>query len=249
MRKWCVVVLVLIVVFTACVYPASEFEQQDGIEIQDKSSYILLDPMSDTVKTCLLFYPGGLVDPEAYVSLMQLVALTGCRVIIVKATADLAIFNVNRAAKIVAEYNLIENWLIGGHSLGGVVAIKALVKDLDMFKGLVLMAAYPAEKDDLSDWDGAVLSLTAENDGLTTVDDIQKAKEQLPPEIEIESLDEFPIDNTTGQTVYFQIQGGNHSQFGDYGFQQNDRTPEISIDLQHQMISEAIIRLIHSNGW
>jgi hypothetical protein len=170
-------------------------------------------------------------------------------VIIIKATADLAIFNPKRAAKIVDDFPEIENWIIGGHSLGGVMAVKSVVENSTTYKGLVLFASYPASGDDLTEWGGSVFSISAENDGLSIPKDIEASKALLPPALVIDSLNKFPTLPTIGQSIFFEIKGGNHAQFGNYGIQKNDGEATISLEEQHAQIIKAISQYFKCNGW
>lgn len=238
-----------VILFIGCTYPAAEFDPVSEVEISVKGRYIQLEPLETEPSTCFVFYPGGLVDPEAYVSLMQQVAEKGYRVIILKATADLAIFNTKRASKVMEEFSDIDHWIVGGHSLGGVVAIKAIVDAPQKFDGLVLFAAYPAKKDDLSEWSGAALSVSAENDGLTLASDIENGKEQLAEAIVVDNLDSFPLDVTSGKTIYYEIPGGIHGQFGDYGVQKGDGIASITRQEQHDEIVRILELFFVANAW
>ena len=86
-------------------------------------------------------------------------------------------------------------------------------------EGLILLAAYPAESDDLSAISLNVLSIYAANDSFATLEDIEKSKKLLPK-----------------NTVWHKIEGGNHSQFGYYGFQRGDEKADITREKQQQEI-------------
>lgn len=45
-------------------------------------------------------------------------------------------------------------------------------------------------------------------------------------------------------TEFFQIEGGNHSEFGDYGLQKKDKAATISARQQNQAIVQAISQFI-----
>lgn len=241
--------LMLAIIFVACSSDATDFELNSNVDQTVEKKYILIEPQAEITSTCFIFYPGGLVEPAAYVSLLQNIAEAGHRVIILKATADLAIFNINRASKIVEDFPEVEHWIIGGHSLGGVVAIKAILKDLETYSGLVLLASYPSDKDDLSDWDGAVLSISAENDLLTSASDIKNTESLLPESFYLKTFAEFPITSTENRTIYYEIAGGNHAQFGDYGPQKDDGESNITMDEQHTEIISLMKLFFKSNAW
>jgi len=245
--KWGI--LIIVIITTGCSYQSAEFETIDEIQVTENRKYILIESTSIEPTACFLFYPGGLVEPDSYQNPLQELAKYGVKVVILKATADLAIFNIKRAIKVKQEFNDVDNWIIGGHSLGGVVAAKAIKNDPAEFDGLILMAAYPDTKDDLSEWDGAVLSISAENDNLTTNADIDSSKLLLPEAIVISDLEGYPSEITIGKTVFYEINGGNHAQFGDYGIQKKDGTATITKETQHEKIIESIQLFLERNKW
>lgn len=234
----------LLVILASCSYKAIENEGFESVLIEEKNAHYFIDPEQDWKSTGIVFYPGGLVEADAYISMLKNLAESGYPVVLLKATADLAIFNVNRASKAIENYPSVDQWVVGGHSLGGVVAAKAVMKNPDLFSGLVFMASYPAGGDDLSAWEGAVLSLYGENDEVTTVEDIKNNKHLLPEE---KDVDGEIIEDSFAYTIYHQIDGGNHSQFGDYGFQKGDGEATITVNEQHEEIVSVILNFLSVN--
>jgi dienelactone hydrolase len=182
------------------------------------------DPMP---KTGLIFYPGGHVDARSYAPLAHAIAEENYLVVIAKMPFNLAVFNKNAALKIIEENPLVENWVIGGHSLGGAMAASLVYDEPELFKGLVLLASYPPENNDLSTVNIDVVTIYASNDLLATPDKIDASLDLLPPD-----------------TVSVLIEGGNHAQFGYYGVQGGDGEPEISLDQQQTITLIAITRLL-----
>lgn len=75
-----------------------------------------------------------------------------------------------------------------------------------------------------------MLSIYGEQDGLSTLEDIEKSRLQ------------FSRDAT-----FVEIKGGNHAQFGLYGDQKGDGQAEIEpLEQQHQVI-EALTKWINEN--
>jgi dienelactone hydrolase len=186
---------------------------------------------SETLDTGFIFYPGGHVDPRSYSGVAHQIADQGYLVIIPKMPFNLAVIDKRAAVKIIADYPEIDNWVIGGHSLGGAMAASLVYDEPEMFKGLVLMAAYPPKNNNISSLDLHVTVLYGSNDQIAT-----------PSEIE-QSLRLLPFD---AQEIL--IEGGNHAQFGDYGVQNGDGAATIRPDEQQRIIIEAIInslRLVH----
>ncbi|HNY37523.1 MAG TPA: alpha/beta hydrolase, partial [Petrotogaceae bacterium] len=119
------------------------------------------------------------------------------------------------------------DWYIAGHSLGGAMACSFVKNSAEDIAGLILLASYPAQGDDLSSNDLDVLSIYASNDGLATVQKIDSTKRLLPP-----------------QTVYYCIQGGNHTQFGWYLTQDGDGQADISRQQQQDELLSSILKFI-----
>lgn len=235
---------------TACSYLPEEVNWISGVEVDETPDYISLKPTMVTgSKTGLLFYPGGLVDPHAYIPTLQGIAVEGYTIVIVKVTANLAITNANKAAACKAAFPEIEQWVLSGHSLGGAVTCIDIHNEPSQYVGAVLMASYTNENADLADWDGAVLSLYGELDGLATPETIQENESLLPTGINIEQLTNMPSNPTRGQTIYHQINGGNHAQFGSYGAQSGDGVASITPTEQHTEIVDYIRAFFNANNW
>lgn len=226
----------------------TDTDTRTDVTITKHTRYIQIEPVNEAPKTCFIFFPGAMIEPADYIDPLQLIAANGYRVLILKPTMGVAILNVNLAIKVMGDFDDIDNWIVGGHSLGGVAAVKAIVNDTSAFDGLILMASYPDTKDDLSSWAGAALSISAENDGLTTAEDIQQSKALLPEALVVENLADFPTTATIGQTIFYEIQGGNHAQFGSYGEQKNDGVATISEAEQHEMIKTLVTRFLDINN-
>jgi len=233
MKKYIVIKLLLIgllvCVFNACSYLPEPHDVASVFSISETDQYIQIKH-GDNIETGIIFYPGGLVDAHAYiptltsgnmVSLNQKEALQS---FIIKMPANLAVFNPQAAVQIVSDNPNIKQWYIAGHSLGGAMACTAVNKNKEHFKGLILMAAYPAANVNLSNWTGKVLSLRGSNDGLTSQQDIDDTKAQLPDD-----------------TEYTIIEGGNHAGFAQYGEQKNDGINELGTTSQIDLTITAIL--------
>lgn len=103
--------------------------------------------------------------------------------------------------------------MIGGHSLGGVMASRYANKNHSdsHLKGVFFMASYPDKKGTLKESAVPVLSITATKDKVLNQKAYEEAKQYLPE-----------------RTEYVSINGGNHGGFGSYGEQKGDGESEIS---------------------
>jgi len=235
----------ILIVCISCSYLPSDPEYLELDNYRETTEYIILSAENPQTESAFLFLPGGFVDAHAYVSVMQKVADKGISVIIPKFSANLGMTELTKPSKIIEDMPAIKRWYTGGHSLGGIVAQISVFNHPELFEGLVFLGVYPAENYSLSDWTRNVLSIYSSNDGLSTVSKIESTKELLPEEFNlspIEILDTLHLNEPS--TLFYLIQGGNHSQFGNYGLQNNDHVADITREEQHATVSDAIVKFI-----
>lgn len=199
-------------------------ESDEWVTISEGQYWLQFSPTNLTPNTGLVFYPGGRVDYRAYSPLLREIAKGGYSVFLVKMPLSLAVLGADRADAVLAANPEITTWYIGGHSLGGAMAASYVYNNPVGMQGLVLWAAYPAENNDLSESGFPVLSIIANRDGLAT---LEKLKVAAPL---------FPAD-----TMWVEIDGGNHAQFGSYGPQNGDLEATISAEEQHHQIVNATL--------
>jgi len=199
-------------------------ESDEKVTVTEGKYWLEFAPANRTPNTGLIFYPGGRVDYRAYSPLMRAIANGGNSVFLVKMPLSLAVFGVNRADALIEAYPDITTWYIGGHSLGGAMAASYVYNNPVGIQGLVLWAAYPAENNDLSSSGFPVLSIIANRDGLATLEDYKAAAPYLPAD-----------------TMWVEIDGGNHAQFGNYGPQNGDLEATISAEEQQRQIVNATL--------
>lgn len=158
---------------------------------------------SKGASTGIIFYPGGKVEHLAYEPLVMECAKYGYLCAVVDMPFNLAVFDVDRASLVLDKYPEIENWYIGGHSLGGAMAASYVSKNSDIFSGLILLGAYSTS--DLSKTSLKVISIYGSEDKVLNMDKYNKNKKNLP--------------SSFSEKV---IPGGCHSNFGMYGKQSGD---------------------------
>ncbi len=111
--------------------------------------------------------------------------------------------------------------------MGGAMAARFADGNPDLIDGLVLLAAYPPKDDNLADDDLEVLSIYGSRDNVLDKDKLNDRKDLLPPDAD-----------------FFDIVGGNHAQFGDYGKQKGDGIASISREEQQNVTVEKIVDLL-----
>ena len=193
-----------------------------------ETNRIIFTP-KETPDTGFIFYPGGHVDPRSYSSIAHQIADEGYLVIIPKMPFNLAVMNKRAAVKMISDYSEIDKWMIGGHSLGGAMAASLVFDEPEMFKGLVLLAAYPPQNNNISDLDLYMTIVYGSLDQLTTQSEIE------------ESLTLLPRD-----TEKILIEGGNHAQFGQYGTQKGDGIATIEPVEQEKIVIAAILNTLRA---
>lgn len=190
--------------------------------IQCENGNYVFEP--EEIKGGYIFYPGGKVEHTAYVPLMKTLASEGILCVLVEMPFHLAVFDMNAADGILQQYPQIENWYIGGHSLGGAMAASYVSECAELFDGVVLLGAYSTA--DLTETNLKVLSIYGSEDMVMNREKYESEKINLP-----EDFTEMVID------------GGCHGYFGMYGMQDGDGIPRITNEMQILLTAEAIIAL------
>jgi hypothetical protein len=201
--------------------------QSDSQVRVETKPWLIFRPVAEEPIVGLILYPGGRVDPRAYVPAARAIAAEGYLVVIVPMPLNLAFFGPNRAAEVLTAFPEVERWAIGGHSLGGAMAARFAYRQPSAVQGLVLWASYPSASDDLSARELAVVSIYGTHDGLATEEEIAASRPLLPAE-----------------TRWVAIVGGNHAQFGWYGPQRGDSSATISREAQQQEVVAATLTLL-----
>ncbi len=217
------VVIVLIVggfyIYVSDYYRADEtaLAVKQGGNLSVVGNLTVLSP-SQPSDTALIFYPGGKVEHTAYLPLLDALRQNNITCILVEMPFNLAVFNADAADGVYEKFPEIDNWFIGGHSLGGAMASSYFGKNLQKAQGLILLGAY----------------IYGDADPNRTLivygtEDVQLDVSQINP-------DAGPV---------WVIQGGNHAQFGNYGAQHGDGTAKISAKEQQDIAVNEILGFIN----
>ena len=203
--------------------------ESDGLVMVSREPWLTFSPINSEMKTGLIFYPGGRIDPRGYASILHEIALEGYLVVVPRMPINMAVFNPNIADDIMDDHPEIDHWVIAGHSVGGVMAAQYAVENQENIDGLILWASYPTESSDLSDTNIPVVSIYASLDSRVNEDNIGDRKHLLPAE-----------------TRYIRIEGGDHHQFGAYEIDPEEHLAVISRGEQHEEILKATLALLSS---
>lgn len=195
-----------------------------GHGVQREDGRLVFRPSSATDRG-LIYYPGGLVDPEAYAVTAQGIADAGYLVVIPKMPLNLAFTGINRADGIQADFPEIGSWVIGGHSLGGVMAAEYAKNHVERIAGLIMFASYPANNEDFAEFPLPILTIVGSED---------------PGAPKQEAFADALGDSATRVV----IEGGNHRQYADYSFQKDDGIATISAAEQQAAIIAATVQFM-----
>lgn len=210
------ILLAVSVVYMVTYYPADQeahaaMESDEKVTVSKEDYGWLFDgPSEDDV---LIFYGGAKVEEIAYAPLLHDLAEQGMDVCLLKLPIRFALFATDKADEVIKRYHYKE-YYVGGHSLGGLVAGMYTNRTDAEISGLVLLASYLNEP--VSD-DMYVISVFGTQDRILQTIKVVTGRKDI-----------------SGIYNEMIIEGGNHSQFGNYGKQANDGDPTISWEQQQQ---------------
>ena len=173
----------------------------------------------------LIFYPGASIEPSAYSSIMTLLAERGVDGVIIKMLANMAILGQSKADDVYKNYPSYKKFYLAGHSMGGAMIANYAAKTSNQVDGLFMLAAYPTEN--LTAAEYPILFIYGSNDGVVNRDKLATG-----------------LTLTPASAVNYEIPGGNHAYFGDYGEQKNDGTATISHEQQQKITVREILKLV-----
>lgn len=245
-RVWITVGLTATAVFVAwslAAYRASAFAtsaaQGDGaVQVSRTDGVWTFAPRrtaaSDRV---LVFFPGALVDPRAYAPLAQHVARKGFRALIIELPRRGAFGGAEspglrlRIQRTFAGLDDSASVILAGHSRGAVVASTVAAERRHAIDGLVLIGSSHPRDVDLSRLAIPVTKIVGTRDGLASPDEVRQNAHLLP-----------------AHTRWIWIEGGNHSQFGWYGFQPMDQRARIPAAQQRNIMAQGVLDLLQDRG-
>ena len=201
-----------------------------SVEVSHRENHWMFAPRNGNPGVGLIFYAGALVDPVAYAPLARAVAERGYPVVLVALPRRAAFGGAEGAAPLARGINAtlsfpdVKRWVVAGHSRGGEVAARLARTNAGSLAGLVLIGTSHPRDFSLANSPLAVTQIYGSRDTVADPEKVQDARRNLPP-----------------GTREVRIEGGNHSQFGYYGFQPGDWTAQISREEQQRITVAAIV--------
>lgn len=234
-RKIWICLLCVALLFSACAIYVGDYYRADDVAIeafgipstveQRRVSRNRIDFVPEDAVAGIVFYPGGKVEYTAYVPLMRALAERGILCVLLKMPFNLAVLDMNAADGVRESYSDVEQWYIGGHSLGGSMAAYHVAANADQWRGLLLLGSYSSKT--LSDLNLRVLSIYGSEDRVMNREKYDSCKSNLP---------------TSFKEII--VEGGCHAYFGVYGAQRGDGTPTISAEEQIRQTASYIAEFI-----
>lgn len=232
-KRVILIIIIIIVVLLAAmmIYLGRYYHADaDAIEALDSDEQVTVTEISEGYlfdgpgeDAAVVFYPGGKVEEESYAPLLQQLAAQGIDAFLLEMPFRLAVFDMDAADDVVGDYDY-DQWVMAGHSLGGVAAASYASEHADEVDGLVLLASYPTE----------------EISEQTKMLSIYGSEDQV---LNMESYDESR-NLWSAQTEEVVIEGGNHAQYGNYGEQKGDGEATVSAEEQQEETVQQILEML-----
>lgn len=205
-----------------------------AVTVAHADGYWTFDPASPS-SSGLLFFAGALVDPVAYAPLARGIATAGFPVVLVElprrgafgGAAGPEVFARSRAAA--AARPGVTRWVVAGHSRGGVVAAQIVRDGFPGLAGAVLIGTSHPREFSLAAASIPITQICGTRDTIADTDKVEAARARLPASARIVAID-----------------GGNHSQFGHYGFQPGDWPATITRETQQALTTSALLDALRS---
>lgn len=178
-------------------------------------------------KQGLIIYPGAMVDFKGYAAIARQFAKQGYTTVIVNMPNNMILAGSKRADNVIQEFPAVEAWAVAGHSLGGAMARKYLNDNPHpKLKGIAFWASFPFL--DMAKKDLETVFIQCSRDNLLGKHIFYDFNTLMPE-----------------GTPLVEIEGGNHSQFGDYGLQFPDLPATISREDQQKAIVDITTKMLN----
>lgn len=200
------------------------------VEVADRQDHWQFLPRQLTTDVGLIFVAGALVDAAAYAPLAHAVADRGYPVLLIKLPRRGAFGGADGATPLTRAIDAtlgvpaVKRWIASGHSRGGKVAAELVRTRAGAIAGLLLIGTSHPRDFSLASISLPVTRVFGTRDTVADVEKVLDARRNLP-----------------AGTHDIQIDGGNHSQFGYYGFQPGDWPATITREEQQRLTLDAVL--------
>jgi len=199
------------------------------VNVEDVSDYYVFTPKKE-FKNVVIFYPGAMVETEAYVALCRKLADQNMKVYLIKMPWRLASKGYNKPKELHLFDDATKKYILAGHSQGGKMAAQFVYENPKLIDKLILIGTSHPRDISLADSQIPILKIYGSKDGVADEGSILKNKSKLP-------------ENAN----FLKIEGANHCQFGYYGFQLGDDKATISREQQQKETLNAMLSFINDD--
>jgi hypothetical protein len=229
---------VVFVTWSVLAYRASSdaraaMQGNETVAVTEGEHHWRFQPRQEPADTGLLFFPGALVDGRAYAPLLLSVANAGYPVLLVQIPrrgvaggADGA-EPLNRAVTATLGAPQVKRWVVAGHSKGAEIAARLARTTAPSIAGLVLIGSSHPRDFSIANIGLPVTRVYGTRDTVADVEKLERTKPNLPADAR-----------------HVRIDGGNHSQFGSYGFQPGDWPATIGREEQQRQTLQVILQML-----
>lgn len=205
----------------------SLFESNDIVKVENTDDYFLFTPKKE-FKNVVIFYPGAMVETQAYVPLCRKIADNGIQVYLIKMPWRLASKGYNKPKELNLFNNANKTYILAGHSQGGKMAAQFVYENPKLINKLILIGTSHPRDISLAEVEIPIFKIYGSNDGVASEKAIFENKSKLPK-----------------SAKFSRIEGANHAQFGYYGFQLGDDKANISRKQQQKETLDEILKFIN----
>lgn len=205
----------------------SLFQSNNLVKVENTDDYFLFTPKKE-FKNVVIFYPGAMVETEAYVPLCRKIADSGIQVYLIKVPWRLASKGYNKPKELGLFNDTTKNYILAGHSQGGKMAAQFVYENPQLIDKLILIGTTHPRDISLAEAEIPILKIYGSNDGVASEKAIFENKSKLPK-----------------SAKFSKIKGANHAQFGYYGFQLGDDKANISREQQQKETLVEILKFIN----
>ncbi|HEY0610265.1 MAG TPA: alpha/beta hydrolase [Chitinophaga sp.] len=198
-----------------------------SVEVKENSDFYLFTPSSAAFRNVLIFYPGAMVDPKAYVPLCRKIADNGTEVYLIKMPWRLASKGYNKPKELHLFNDSGKTYILAGHSQGAKMAAQFVHENPALVNKLILIASTHPRDISLAGSKLPTMKIYGSRDGVADEKSVLNNKSKLP-----------------ATTEFVRIAGANHSQFAYYGFQFGDNSATINREQQQEETLKAIMEFI-----
>ena len=238
-KKWKITITAIIIILIAIIgctiwyaedyYHADSsvnqyFNKSGNVSVIETDEGLFVDGPGN--ESAVIFYQGAKVEHTAYLPGAYKLASKGVDCFLIDMPFKLAFFGEDKTDNIIKNYNYTQ-WYMAGHSLGGLMGAN-YASEHNTIEGVILLAGYSTY--DLKNKNLKVLSIYGTKDT------------KLNLETYKENIKNLPSDYTE-----YLIKGGNHAQYGNYGFQEGDSKASISADKQQTETVDVMVKFILGN--